>query len=154
MSSNYFLLHRHFKSGFWLVQQRGLRWQGLAQNDFKLRKHIQGDDLSCSFTLQIVSSDEYINPVLQNLCADALLSLSDEDSDWELNITEFMRCLDPRELEEYLHFNVRFARLHIKQSGFMSGVIVLCSQERHFLSTVALNCTKVYKREAGYNVIS
>lgn len=45
---------------------------------------------------EIVSSDEYKNPVLQNLCADALLSLSDEDSDWELNITEFMRCLDPQ----------------------------------------------------------
>lgn len=45
---------------------------------------------------EIVSSDEYINPVLQNVCADALLSLSDEDSDWELNITEFMKCLDPQ----------------------------------------------------------
>ncbi|XP_078379068.1 follistatin-related protein 1-like [Oculina patagonica] len=44
---------------------------------------------------EIVTSDEYINPVLQNLCADALLSISDEDSDWELNITEFMKCLDP-----------------------------------------------------------
>ncbi len=53
--------------------------------------------------LQIVSSDEYINPVLQNLCADALLSISDEDSDWELNITEFMKCLDPGELEKCLH---------------------------------------------------
>ena len=50
--------------------------------------------------MQIVSSNEYINPVLQNLCADALLSLSDEDSDWELNITEFMRCLDPGEFKK------------------------------------------------------
>lgn len=74
-------------------------------NDFKLSKHIQGDDLSCFFNLQIVSSDEYINPVLQNLCADALLSLSDEDSDWELNITEFMKCLNPRELQKCLHSN-------------------------------------------------
>jgi len=64
---------------------------------FKLRKHIQGDDPSCLLNLQSVSLDEYINPVLQNLCADALLSLTDEDSDWELNITEFMKCLDPRE---------------------------------------------------------
>lgn len=69
------------------------------------RKHRQGDDLSCLFNLQIVSSDEYINPVLQSLCADALLSISDEDSDWELNITEFMKCLDPGELEKCLHFN-------------------------------------------------
>ena len=49
--------------------------------------------------LQTASSDEYVNPVLQSLCADALISISDDDSDWELNITEFMRCLDPGELE-------------------------------------------------------
>lgn len=44
---------------------------------------------------ETASSDEYVNPVLQSLCADALISISDDDSDWELNITEFMRCLDP-----------------------------------------------------------
>ena len=61
------------------------------------REEKQASDF-LSFKLQDISSDEYINPVLQSLCADALLSISDEDSDWELNITEFMRCLDPGEL--------------------------------------------------------
>lgn len=41
--------------------------------------------------------------MLQSLCADALISISDEDSDWELNITEFMRCLDPGESEKELN---------------------------------------------------
>lgn len=44
---------------------------------------------------EMTGSDQYVNPVLQSLCADALISISDEDFDWELNITEFMRCLDP-----------------------------------------------------------
>ena len=44
--------------------------------------------------------EEYINPVLQSLCADALISISDEDSDWELSINEFMKCLDPGELKK------------------------------------------------------
>ena len=46
--------------------------------------------------------EEYMNPILQSLCADALLSISDEDSDWELNITEFMKCLDPGLLKRML----------------------------------------------------
>jgi len=44
---------------------------------------------------EVTSMEEYMNPILQSLCADALLSTSDEDSDSELNITEFMKCLDP-----------------------------------------------------------
>lgn len=40
-------------------------------------------------------ADEFINPVLQGLCADALIAVSDEDADWELTFHEFMKCLDP-----------------------------------------------------------
>ncbi|KAK3739961.1 hypothetical protein QZH41_012804, partial [Actinostola sp. cb2023] len=39
--------------------------------------------------------DEYINPILQGLCSDALMALTDEDSDWELSLHEFKKCLDP-----------------------------------------------------------
>ena len=39
--------------------------------------------------------EEYVNPILQSLCADALISISDEDSDLELSFNEFMKCLDP-----------------------------------------------------------
>lgn len=42
------------------------------------------------------SIGEYINPILQSLCADALIAVSDEDSDWELSLNEFMKCLDPQ----------------------------------------------------------
>ena len=53
--------------------------------------------------------EEYMNPILQSLCADALLSISDEDSDWELNITEFTKCLDPGLLKKDA-FKGRFRR--------------------------------------------
>lgn len=39
--------------------------------------------------------EEYTNPILQKLCADALISISDEDSDGELSFHEFMKCLNP-----------------------------------------------------------
>ena len=39
--------------------------------------------------------EEYTNPILQKLCADALISISDEDSDGELSFHEFMKCLSP-----------------------------------------------------------
>lgn len=44
--------------------------------------------------------EEDINPILQSLCADALISISDEDSDWELSVNEFMKCLDPGALKK------------------------------------------------------
>lgn len=39
--------------------------------------------------------EEYENSILQGLCADALISVSDDDSDLELTIDEFMKCLNP-----------------------------------------------------------
>ena len=40
----------------------------------------------------------YVNPVLQSLCADELISVSDDDSDWKLSFVEFEKCLDPGNL--------------------------------------------------------
>ena len=44
--------------------------------------------------------EEYTNPILQKLCADALISISDEDSDGELSFHEFMKCLSPGVYQE------------------------------------------------------
>lgn len=44
---------------------------------------------------QMPGADQFINPVLQGLCADALIAISDEDADWELTFHEFMKCVDP-----------------------------------------------------------
>ena len=44
--------------------------------------------------------EEYNNPILQKLCADALISISDEDSDGELSFHEFMQCLNPGVYQE------------------------------------------------------
>lgn len=44
---------------------------------------------------EVASMEEYTNPILQKLCADALISISDEDSDGELSFHEFMKCLSP-----------------------------------------------------------
>lgn len=41
------------------------------------------------------TEEEYENSLVQSLCADALISISDDDSDRELNIEEFIKCLDP-----------------------------------------------------------
>ena len=83
------------------------------------------------FKLQVVSSDEYINPVLQSLCADALLSISDEDSDWELNIREFMKSLDPGELAYTSMVNMLDSGLSCLCST-LGRVNLLCSWARHF----------------------
>ena len=44
--------------------------------------------------------EEYTNPILQKVCADALISISDEDSDGELSFQEFMKCLNPGVYQE------------------------------------------------------
>ena len=44
--------------------------------------------------------EEYTNPILQKLCSDALISISDEDSDGELSFHEFMKCLSPGVYQE------------------------------------------------------
>ena len=46
--------------------------------------------------------EEYENSILQGLCADALISVSDDDSDLELTIDEFMKCLNPGWLKNTL----------------------------------------------------
>ncbi|EDO36372.1 predicted protein [Nematostella vectensis] len=44
---------------------------------------------------EIREADEFINPVLQGLCSDALISITDDDEDTELTFKEFRKCLDP-----------------------------------------------------------
>jgi len=44
---------------------------------------------------EILTKDKHTNPVLRGLCADALISFTDVDSDDKLDLQEFMKCLDP-----------------------------------------------------------
>ena len=44
---------------------------------------------------QVLDVGGDLQPILQSLCAEALISASDGDSDWKLNFKEFSRCLDP-----------------------------------------------------------
>ena len=44
---------------------------------------------------QILTKDKHTNPLLRGLCADALIAITDINSDYMLNFEEFTKCLDP-----------------------------------------------------------
>jgi len=44
---------------------------------------------------EALSSDSESNPILRGLCVDALIEITDEDSDFKLKFEEFHKCLNP-----------------------------------------------------------
>jgi len=44
---------------------------------------------------EALSADAESNPILRGLCVDALIEITDEDSDFKLAFEEFHKCLDP-----------------------------------------------------------
>lgn len=44
----------------------------------------------------ILTKDKHTNPLLRGLCADALIAITDINSDYMLDFDEFMKCLDPK----------------------------------------------------------
>ena len=43
----------------------------------------------------LINAGDELNPILESLCTDALISIGDGDSDWKLSFDEFANCLDP-----------------------------------------------------------
>ena len=73
--------------------------------------------------------EEYTNPILQKLCADALISISDEDSDGELSFHEFMKCLNPGVYQDQSPYSksqiVNIRRLnHFFQANLIRGSLL------------------------------
>ena len=81
--------------------------------------------------------EEYTNPILQKLCADSLISISDEDSDGQLSFHEFMQCLNPGEA-------------HFFQANLIRGSLL----ERRVLSNVATQWyQRTVKNQTGVMVV-
>jgi len=45
---------------------------------------------------EILTTDKHTNPVLRGLCTDALIAITDINSDYMLDVHEFIKCLDPK----------------------------------------------------------
>ena len=47
---------------------------------------------------QILTKDKHTNPLLRGLCADALITIADANSDNKLDFEEFVKVLDPSKI--------------------------------------------------------
>uniref|UniRef100_A0A8V1A1D6 Follistatin-related protein 1 n=1 Tax=Gallus gallus TaxID=9031 RepID=A0A8V1A1D6_CHICK len=55
-------------------------------------KFVEQNETAVNITTYV---DQETNKLLRGLCVDALIELSDENADWKLSFSEFLKCLSP-----------------------------------------------------------
>uniref|UniRef100_A0A6I8NRG8 Follistatin-related protein 1 n=1 Tax=Ornithorhynchus anatinus TaxID=9258 RepID=A0A6I8NRG8_ORNAN len=55
-------------------------------------KFVEQNETALNITTYV---DQETNKLLRGLCVDALIELSDDNADWKLSFTEFLKCLNP-----------------------------------------------------------
>ncbi|NXC40032.1 FSTL1 protein, partial [Penelope pileata] len=94
--SNYSeILDKYFKAN--PLTSSHLSLQSFDDGDSRLDsteflKFVEQNETAVNITTYM---DQETNKLLRGLCVDALIELSDENADWKLSFSEFLKCLSP-----------------------------------------------------------